>query len=498
MQKIKKFFTEHSFALTIAYAGALFLLNALRLFDRNFWYDETFSIELVTHPLSEVLHGTAVDVHPPLYYIILWVFCQIFGHTAAVYHAVSLIPYLGVLILSLSWVRKRFSINTSLILVTLASVLETSIMFNVQARMYAWGEFFMLLSFLSLYEILKENKTAYYVLFTLGSLCAAYTHYYLLIAVAFFYVVLIITAFMRKKTYFKKVLLTCIATVLVYLPWLFVLLDTFGRTSDSYWIERVPFMVESLAFIYADGKPFGYIMAAILFGLTVWFTLVKFNILSEKEENGKTKITFSFKNIKFNTKGVWLFAGLFCIFGTILTGTLVSHLFRPMYITRYIFPVGVVAWLMAGVVISKLKYKNQLTALLMAVVLTVCLIAHTNSLINIYNNHKLLDKTLAATSEKISEGDMIFAENSHYELGVAKYYYPGVNCSTISPESFSDILEEKGRPEGSTEYFLFLYEEISEEFTTALAAQGYSYEAVFENGNVGTYGVSIYQITPAV
>jgi hypothetical protein len=39
---------------------------------RPFWMDERFSAALATQPLSEVIEYSAKDVHPPLYYLLLW------------------------------------------------------------------------------------------------------------------------------------------------------------------------------------------------------------------------------------------------------------------------------------------------------------------------------------------------------------------------------------------------------------------------------------------
>lgn len=500
MQKIIDFTKKHIFLLSLIYAGGLFLLNALRIFDNNFWYDETFSIELVTHPFSQVLLGTAVDVHPPLYYVILWCFCKIFGYNAVVYHVVSLIPYLIVLILSLTLVRKRFGTQTSLILITLSSVLDTSIMFNVQVRMYEWGLLFMLLAYLALYGILHENKTSSYVLFAFSALCAAYTHYYLLIAVAFLYLVLIITALSRQKTYFKKTLFTCIATVLLYLPWLFVLFDTFGRTSDSYWITEVPHLWESLGYVYADvnvnNQIFGYTMAVLLFSLTIYRTLRSLNILYYEAEEGMSRLKFSLKNIKFTAESVWISSGLICLFGTIFTGTLVSVLFRPMYITRYIYPVAVIAWLLAGFSFSKFRRKNALTAVFLAATLIFCLIFHGFSLATISDNNRRFHDTMAETCEKIGEGDMIFSDYAHFELGVGEFYYPGSISETVSPETFSEELATAGAPLADTEYYLFLQEELDRRYISAAEAQGYSLEVMVEDANIGTYNITIYQIIP--
>lgn len=515
MQKISKFIKEHILLLSVIYSVGLFSLNVLRLFDGNFWYDEAFSLGLAEKSFSGMIVGTALDVHPPFYYVILWIACRIFGFTPFVFRAVSIVPLAAVIVLSLTWVRKRFSTHAALIVITFANILETAMIFNVQARMYSWGEILMLLSFIAFYEILRNDKTAYYVLFSVSTLCGAYTHYYILIAVAFLYLTLLILAF-KKKLSLKKVLITCAAAVVIYMPWLIVLLGTFGRTSGDYWITRIAHPVESLAFIYTDageGNPFGYILAAVLFPLTIAFMLKKFNILIfEKKENGKPGFYFSLKNKKYSTLGVWFFGGLAAIMGTAVTGSLVSILVRPMYITRYIFPMAVIAWLMAGVCISLLKERTLITSILIIVVLAVNLPIYAVRITQERAEHKIFEDTHTKTADIIGEGDIIFSEISHLALkvdgvyeGINTYYYPGSVSVRALPDDetdmeerkFSNILDTYGKPEGDTEYYLFLADDMSSRYSDILTAKGYSWEVICLDGNIGTYPANIYRLTPA-
>lgn len=139
--------------LTI-YAIALAALNGIRIMDSTYWYDEMFSIKLIRMPIPELLEATANDVHPPLYYLILKGICHFAGESGPVLHAASLLPYLLVLILALTVIRKRFGRSTSLLFITFASLLASAVKFNVEIRMYSWVAFFVLVSYLSLYAIL--------------------------------------------------------------------------------------------------------------------------------------------------------------------------------------------------------------------------------------------------------------------------------------------------------------------------------------------------------
>ena len=62
------------------------------------WFDEVFSVSIVKHSFSDIISFTAADVHPPLYYFILKCFTLIFGQRMSVYHLVSVIPFILMLL----------------------------------------------------------------------------------------------------------------------------------------------------------------------------------------------------------------------------------------------------------------------------------------------------------------------------------------------------------------------------------------------------------------
>lgn len=177
------------------YAVILFILNFVRIFDNNFWGDEAFTTNLIANTVSVILQKTAADVHPPLYYLIVKIGYILVGNRGWMFHFISLIPCAIILLFSMTVIWNRFGKIPAIILMTLSTLSDNAVKYNVEVRMYSWGALFVLLSFYCLYLILTEESTKHYILFMLSSLAAAYTHYYCLIAVAFFYLVLLVLTF---------------------------------------------------------------------------------------------------------------------------------------------------------------------------------------------------------------------------------------------------------------------------------------------------------------
>ena len=115
--------------------------------------------------------------------------------------------------------------------------------------MYSLGAFFVLAAYLALHNILHSGKTSDWVIFSVASLCAAYTHYYALISVAFFYLALL-SLLPQDKSSFKKILITYCVAVVVYLPWLLVLLPTFKRAAADWWSTFIPSPINCIGFFF--------------------------------------------------------------------------------------------------------------------------------------------------------------------------------------------------------------------------------------------------------
>lgn len=134
------------------------------------------------------------------------------------------------MIIACTYVKRNFGFICALILITMSSLTNSALTYNLEVRMYALGALFVLIAFLALYEIIKHNHFNHWIIFVLSSLGAAYTHYYALISVAFFYLVMLLLSY-SKKDYRKTTTLACLITIIAYLPWLIILLKAFERTA---------------------------------------------------------------------------------------------------------------------------------------------------------------------------------------------------------------------------------------------------------------------------
>lgn len=176
---------------------------------------------------NAALFGEIAGQPPPFRlnrHIFLDPFCG--GNHGFTYHLSALLPYGILLILSCTVIKKWFGVIPSAIFITMMSVSQAAVTYNVEVRMYSLAALLVLGSYLSLYKIYTDNRPVDWICFCLTSLGAAYTHYYALLAVAFFYLMLLPLLF-KDRHVLKRIIVAYIGTVIGYLPWFFYLLQRF-------------------------------------------------------------------------------------------------------------------------------------------------------------------------------------------------------------------------------------------------------------------------------
>lgn len=458
------------YLIVLSYAVFLFFLHFVRLFDNNFWADEAFTINLVHSNIFNIIKITAADVHPPLYYLIVKLFCEIFGYTGMVYHLVSFVPYVVLLCLGITVIWSWFGKETSIIFITFASLLTTSVQMIVEVRMYTWSGLFIMISFLCLYKILTENKILYWTLFVVASLCAAYIHYYCLISVAFFYIFIIFHALFRAQHTIKRMLVMCVITILGYLPWFFVLLESFMRSKEDFWLEEPQEILYCLEYIFQSKFSLFYLVV-FLFGVIC--LTIRDNIF-DKDKRNKDML-------------IWIFAGASSLFGTMIVGTAISLLVRPMFIARYLFPISVVIWMLLGIVISRFKYKRIFAIIITCMMMLSGLQEYNRVYLKEKQSNETLEETLEVTTAMMDSDDIIVTDNMYIIWAVAETYYPENECIPIRDfDKLADLNET---------YWFILSEKLDNSQIEVWEQSGFVVELIKRKGVLGTYPVSIYKFS---
>ncbi|MCE5197034.1 MAG: glycosyltransferase family 39 protein, partial [Negativicutes bacterium] len=222
--------------LLLIITGTLFI--SAGIFHTNLWFDETFSVSLASHSFREIWSITANDVHPPLYYWMLRVLSLIFGKNILIYRLFSMLGIASFASLGYTHIRNDLGEKAGITFSFLAFFLPVMCIYANEIRMYSWTMVFVTLAFIYAYRILKTGTKTYWCLFTLFSLASAYTHYYGLLAVGMINAALFVYLCLGKQiNQLKLFLIAASIQILLYLPWLFILIKQLHGLSAGFWIE---------------------------------------------------------------------------------------------------------------------------------------------------------------------------------------------------------------------------------------------------------------------
>lgn len=166
--------------------GLLLLASILRFYHltaQSFWADEGNSISLAQRSLYLVTRGAAYDIHPPLYYYLLWGWIRIWGDGEFAVRALSAV--LGVALVYVTWLLgcRLGGQRIGLIATFLTAISPFQVYYSQEARMYILAALLGVLSVYFCVRLLEEihrGRTARLLLSVGWVLTIAgglYTHY---------------------------------------------------------------------------------------------------------------------------------------------------------------------------------------------------------------------------------------------------------------------------------------------------------------------------------
>lgn len=196
--KAENFFLRNQTSIILFFITVLaFGLRIFRLNARSLWMDELFSVS-DTNPLysiSKVWNNYLYSTHPPMNYIIQWVWYHIFGYND---YQARLPPMLfGVLaVVAIYFLGKVISDkNTGLIASFLLAINIFHIEYSQEARSYSLLCLAVIVHFYVFVKTLKLNQKFWYLVFSISGAFMVYTHYtglFIIISqlfmLAFFYI----------------------------------------------------------------------------------------------------------------------------------------------------------------------------------------------------------------------------------------------------------------------------------------------------------------------
>jgi len=178
--KIMKILKNKNLILLFLALSAITGYEISILTDISLWHDEAFSGLLPKYSWKEMLYRIGLDVHPPLYYLLLKIWVIILGNTVFTLRLFSVFFGILTVITFYLFLKEAFECEKlALFSSTLLAFNSFFMQFVIEARMYTLGTFLIVLSSFFLLLALKNKKWSWWLFYALSVSAAIYTHYYL-------------------------------------------------------------------------------------------------------------------------------------------------------------------------------------------------------------------------------------------------------------------------------------------------------------------------------
>ena len=343
-------------------------------FSNDIWYDELFTVGMIEHSYGELVGFTARDVHPPFYYMItklvvdLWKMLSAGAGTVVIAKVVSVLPYFLLLVYSVTFIRRRFSIFAGGLFLFCSIAMPQLSGYTVEVRMYSWALLFVTAAFLHAYGTVhagpcvnaSEDRPAgrryvrvqklHAAALVCYGLAAAYTQYFACVAVVMVYLYVLLVLIRRDRGRIREWIIWVIVSIAGYAPWLLSLYRQITTVRAGYWILPLSWRTFGGCIKFLMKPAFSN--DGLNTGLAVVFFIIYVSVFiyegrklyyyrREKHINSNRTMFFGGNAERFG----FMTAGVSVLAGVVLFGFAASMLIRPVFVYRYMIPAMGCFWL---------------------------------------------------------------------------------------------------------------------------------------------------------
>lgn len=302
------------------------------------WLDEALSVNIATLPLGEIRSALEHDGHPPLYYVLLHFWTNLFGTGDVAVRSLSAV--FGLLTIVLLWFlgRRRGGPAMAWILVAVVAVAPYAVRYSNEARMYALVMLLVTIGWFVLDDIVVRGRDslARYVALVVVTAALLYTHYWSMWLVATIGLCATWSVWRRPEVRRRwlGVLAALVVGCVAFLPWVPTLLYQNAHTGTPWAAPSRPTVALSDSLVDFGAGRFGEkALVAIL--LSIAFLLGLFG-----RGSSPSTIMLELRTRMQVRRETIVAAGTFVIGSAIAYGT--SSAFASRYAAVVFIPVMVV------------------------------------------------------------------------------------------------------------------------------------------------------------
>jgi uncharacterized membrane protein len=417
--KILFFLKNHFIAVLILGAIIAMAISLAVGLSQSVWFDEAYSIMLAKQPVSQIIHLTSVDTHPPLYYLLLSGWGNIFGWSELALRSLSVLAMGGAVIISGLLTKKMFGLRALIITLPFVAFAPFLLRYSFEIRMYAVAS---LIGIAATYVLVlaldaKEKQRLWlYVLYAVLVAVGVYTLYYTVLLWVAHLIWLLWRSYSKKEALLSSIWLkSYVLSVILFLPWLptFFHQITNGALapiSQSMTLDNLLGII-SFSFLY---RPVWQLDA--LLSLVALFVILMIGYLCVQ----------SFKVVDRKQKPYLILLAMYVLVPIAIL-TLVG-LVRPMYVERYLAHVLIGGSMLIGVAVALVTARSKKVLKVLSATLVVVMAIGIIQLIQVgnYNFQRLQHpdvKQAAAVITECQPGTVVLAADPYVEIELS-YYLP--------------------------------------------------------------------------
>lgn len=435
--------------------------------QQSVWFDEAYSINLIPHSIGRIIQLTGVDVHPPLYYLLLKAWAAIFGTGDIALRSFSALCCGLTVAVGILLVKRLWDARAALVAAPFAVAAPLLLRYGFEIRMYALAGLIGVLATYVLVAAWQSTNAAQrrllWVTYALLVATGLYTLYYTGLVWAVHLVWCIYMARTgRQKLAWPKLLkqpwfISYVAAVVLFLAWVPSFLHQLSNVQSGFWIGPARYTnvvsIWSISLNYlaewqlTPWRSVGFMAA---FVAAIYFIVVAFQVSLRTQRRNLTLLT------------------LYAVLPVILLYCVSLPPLQSVFIERYISQTILGAYLLLGVSIAVVLRRRRSVLLRVAALgLLVVLIQGVFTLNNVGNyNFERLDKPNARAASAylqrnvttndpiVTDGPFTYMSFHHYlPHNNVRFYSSGPVSKTGgyamlhgSPLRVSSIHSFAGRP----------------------------------------------------
>lgn len=247
----------------------LCLLSVALRYDyqlQRFWVDEALSVGIASHPLSEIPQLLRLDGSPPLFYLLLHGWMELFGQTEPATHAMSMV-FAVICIPVAYWGGKTlFGTRAGWFSAILTATNPYLALYSGETRMYTMVVLFAMVATICFLHIFAYRHRRYMPAFVVSLTLLLYTHnwgLFFALGAGLALIPCLLRVVDRRRLILDAVIVFGL-TAVAYLPWVPTLLYQSANTAAPWSTKPiVRELVSAVGFVLGDERA---IVALVLAG----------------------------------------------------------------------------------------------------------------------------------------------------------------------------------------------------------------------------------------